>query len=351
MGPVTLTSMSIFSVEFGLPDHWRALTLVQLCAPDQFAVVAKRFAALASERPGFSFQVIVAPVAPTLPSGVVIAGSHTRPEKNGQSLTHFLNPALLPPQLGEHALVFVLGDLANPARDVRGDEFMDIFEAIYLRNGLANPASAAVINCADYLIPWREYFAVGEITRPEGTRIALPAWVLGEVKQRVFDFACRALERGPVVEIGRLFGGTAVIMGLAAQTVGSRFKVFSFDPYPHPFNDRLLEIYGVTDQVVLVDTTSESGAMFWASAQMPAVELLHVDGDHRYEAVVKDIRMWEPLLADSARIMFDDYGWNAHKLAGSTRAIFDEVISRSDRWGTIDCLGHSLTAIKRAGAS
>ena len=350
MDSVTFTSMSIFARDFALPVHWRALTLVQLCAPDQFLVVAKRFAGLAGERPGFSLQAVVAPAAPALPSGVALAGRHHRPEKNGSPLTNFVTPGSLPQSIGEHALIFVLGDLTNPARDVRGDEFMDVFEAIYLRNGLANPTSAAVINCADYLIPWRDYFAVGEICMPNGERIAIPAWVLGEVKQRVFDFASIALQRGPVVEIGRLFGGTAVIMGLAARAVGSRFKVFSFDPYPHPFNDRLLEIYGVADEVVLVDTASESGAMFWAGAQMPPVELLHVDGDHRYEAVVKDIQLWRPLLATGARIMFDDYGWNAHKLAGSTRAIFDEVISRRDHWGEIDCLGHSLTAIKRTGA-
>ncbi len=343
-----MLASSIFSQEFSLPDSWQSVTLVQLCVPDQFAVVARRFAGLAGSR---AVRAVVAVEAPPLPTTISISGRHHRPEKNGAPLTDFLPADALPASLEHDALVFVVGDLSNPARDVRGDEFMDVFEAIALRKGFANPESAAIINCADYFIPWRDYFAVGEIVTPSGETVALPAWVLGEVKQRVFDFAAAALQRGPIVEIGRLFGGTAVIMGLAARAVQSPFKLFSFDPFPHPFNDRLLELYGVSEQVVLVDMASEAGAMLWAASNLPPVQLLHVDGDHRYEAVTKDIQLWQPLLAPGARIMFDDYGWNAHKLAGSTRAIFDHVISRTDYWTDVDCLGHSLTAVKRGNAA
>ena len=346
-----MKATSIFAHDFVLPSRWRELTIVQLCAAEQFAIVARRFSAMAARRTGLQLRVVLSPLGAQLPASISIAGRHQRPEKSGSPFASYCTSNSLPERLGDSALLFVVGDAANPARDVRGDEFMDIFEAIYLRDGLNNPDAAAIINCADYLIPWRDYFAVGDITLPRtGQRVSLPAWVLGEVKQRVFDFASVALQRGPVVEIGRLFGGTAALMGLAAREVESPFKVFSFDPFPHPFNDRLLEIYGVADRVVLVDTPSEAGAMWWASASLPPVQLLHVDGDHRYEAVTKDIQLWQPLLAPGARIMFDDYGWNAHKLAGSTRAIFDHVISREDWWGEVDCLGHSLTAVKQKGA-
>lgn len=56
--------------------------------------------------------------------------------------------------------------------------------------------------------------------------------------------------------------------------------------------------------VTLHRATSVSVAGAWASGD---VGLLHIDGNHRYKAVLADIDAWTPHLAPSAVLVFDDY--------------------------------------------
>ena len=244
--------------------------------------------------------------------------------------------------------MFVVGDRNDPAANIRGDVLLDVLEYLHLNEVPDSLPQAAIINTGEYMIPWKGFFSVGQVRLPEcGELIDIAAWVGDPVKQRVVDCAYQAADKGPIVEIGRLFGGTAALLALGAREKDSDCNIFSFDPDPHIYNDRFLELYNVTDNVALVDIGSIEGALLWHAQGLPPVSLLHVDGDHRYESVKKDIDMWYPLLAPKATIMFDDFGYQAYKLAGTTRAIFEAIVSDTSRWEHVQVLGKSLTAVKR----
>ncbi|MDD3676282.1 class I SAM-dependent methyltransferase [Thauera propionica] len=49
------------------------------------------------------------------------------------------------------------------------------------------------------------------------------------------------------------------------------------------------------------------------------ISLLHIDGNHRYDEVLRDIQTWTPLLAEGGWLLLDDYVWafgDGPKIAG-----------------------------------
>ena len=61
-----------------------------------------------------------------------------------------------------------------------------------------------------------------------------------------------------------------------------------------------------------------------------AVSLLHVDANHRYDQVRRDVDAWEPLVMPGGWIVFDDYQWAFGD--GPTR-VGDELLET----GHFDC--------------
>lgn len=333
---------SIFHHTFEPPTNWQDVTLVQLCTDELFLRILKRF-------DDFDCNVsLITRQGSTLKLPNVRA-QHQRPAEPCEPFSHYCSGPVFSKNTSGAGTVFVFSDLEAPEKAHRGDRFLDVYEDIFCNRLEGSAFNAALINEAEYWMSWEQCFCVDEVRVPAtGELIPVSAWVVGAVKQRVVDIARDAATKGPLVEIGRLFGGTAVLMALALKESGSKSAVFSFDPYPHPYNDRFLKLYGVQDEVALCDMGGNEGARFWQTEGLPPVSLLHIDGDHAYEAVRRDISTWYPLLREGAVVMFDDYGYNSYKLAGSTRAIYEEVHKRPDRWTGVQSLGKSLVAVKRS---
>lgn len=116
----------------------------------------------------------------------------------------------------------------------------------------------------------------------------------------------RAYRPGRCVEIGTFCGASAIPI---AQTIAEwHGRLTCIDPWAaEPGNlrecaDNLIK-YDVASRVSLIVAPSLAAAEAWDTM----IDFLYIDGDHRYEAVLADLRAWWPWLADGAVICGDDY--------------------------------------------
>lgn len=159
-----------------------------------------------------------------------------------------------------------------------------------------------------------------------------PSAIPGHTKPRA-GRALRLMARSispelAIVEIGVFKGRSACYLGLGAQE-GHGAHVWAIDPwdlpgerYPyHWLQERpsrhaftkpetrlrahvaLLEC-GLTEQVTLVQSMSVDAGNTWDG---PRIGLLHVDGDHRADAIRADWQAWRPHLAPGSIVAFDDH--------------------------------------------
>ena len=125
----------------------------------------------------------------------------------------------------------------------------------------------------------------------------------------------REVRRGCIVEVGSYRGRSTVALGRGSLD-GHRVPVFAVEPH-QTFTGVLGGRFGPADAgafhramvetgcyhvVRLVSLGSEQAAPGW---RLP-VELLWIDGDHRYEGVRRDFASWRPHLTAGATIVFDD---------------------------------------------
>lgn len=75
----------------------------------------------------------------------------------------------------------------------------------------------------------------------------------------------------------------------------------------------------------LIEKTSFEASHQWGSND---IELLHIDGDHEYEAVRLDINLWEPLVVQGGYILLDDFAHDG--LPGVTQAAKELLFTRKD---------------------
>ncbi|MEO8502454.1 MAG: class I SAM-dependent methyltransferase [Acidobacteriota bacterium] len=125
----------------------------------------------------------------------------------------------------------------------------------------------------------------------------------------------RQVRSGCIVEVGSYRGRSTVALGRGSID-GSRVPVFAIEPHvvfigvlggrfgpadAGAFHRAMLET-GCYHVVRLISLSSEQVAPAW---RLP-IELLWIDGDHRYEGVRRDFDSWRPHLAPGATIVFDD---------------------------------------------
>lgn len=130
----------------------------------------------------------------------------------------------------------------------------------------------------------------------------------------LFDLASQ-VSSGCIVEIGSYRGRSTVALALGSLRHG-KVPVYAIDPH-EPFRGVLggefsprdrTEFFknilsaGVAEIVHLVNLRSEVAAKGWDQE----VSLLWVDGDHRYEAVRRDVECWEPFVVKNGVIGLHD---------------------------------------------
>ncbi len=155
----------------------------------------------------------------------------------------------------------------------------------------------------------------------------IPALLTTHEKQTLYRLAGLTPERGCIVEIGSFKGASAYLLAAGsagqsaaihcidtfmAENVVSSLGADTFAEFSHnvaPFYERIVVQRGWSTEVV-------------GEIKQP-IDLLFVDGDHSYEGVSADLRLYLPKLAADAVVMMHD---SAHPPVA--QAIREQVLPR-----------------------
>ena len=118
-----------------------------------------------------------------------------------------------------------------------------------------------------------------------------------------------------IVEIGTRIGGTAYLLGKSNR------RTYTIDDYSYVdsnYEQSMANLKSLKN-VHLLQGTSESFAKKWKEP----IDLLFIDGDHRYEGAKLDIDLWLPFVKQGGYAVFHDY--DSH--VGITK-VLTEVLTR-----------------------
>ncbi|MEK6828653.1 MAG: class I SAM-dependent methyltransferase [Nanoarchaeota archaeon] len=144
-----------------------------------------------------------------------------------------------------------------------------------------------------------------------------------EEAKALYDCASRVPEKGVIVEIGTLGGGSAYILWQGKQR---GVEIYTIDDYIKEGIDlkkTLANLYfwGFRNQIHVIKGDSVEIGLQWKKP----IDLLFIDGGHDYEQVKKDIQAWAPHVKDEGIVCFHDYkSWD-----GVTKAV-DEFFDTED---------------------
>lgn len=157
----------------------------------------------------------------------------------------------------------------------------------------------------------------------------------------LLEVARRAVE-GDIVEIGSWWGRSAFIFCWLARYYGIG-KLLCVDPWTNEHliqgektvdsgsaqvdAEEALQVFQIgllpfnANHINYLRMTSVEGAGHYAGSKSVSSEafgkteyageisILHIDGNHAYEAVKADIESWQPFMRNGGWIIFDDYVW------------------------------------------
>ena len=183
----------------------------------------------------------------------------------------------------------------------------------------AKPAVPTPQAIRPQLRTWRDRRSLARATPAFGSALAKVEDIEGftsPVELSLLFHLARVPGPGHIVEIGSYLGRSTIVMAHAARDAGSP-PVVAVDPHTRalgydgeePFDTREhfeanLRRTGVAGAVRLEHTTSVHAAARWDDGP---VRLLFVDGWHSHEAVLADVRAWQPHLRPDASVVFDDF--------------------------------------------
>lgn len=120
------------------------------------------------------------------------------------------------------------------------------------------------------------------------------------------------IKGGRIVEIGSYSGRSSIILGSVANKNGTR--LCCVDTFQETPKEKFIENMRLAGVVYgLLAMTSEKASYIYKHK----IDLLFVDGDHRYEGVKKDCELWLPKLKPGGYVCFHDYktSWDGVKRA------------------------------------
>jgi hypothetical protein len=164
-------------------------------------------------------------------------------------------------------------------------------------------------------------------------------WMTDAQARRLWERAAEVDDGGVIVEIGSFHGRSTIVLASAS---GAGVRVFAIDP--HGGGDRgprevtpdqtrgdtdhrtfmaNIEAAGVAGRVTHVRKPSADA---FADAP-PSIDLLYIDGAHRYAPALDDIRRWGSRVRDEGTMLIHD-SWSS---VGVTGALLVEMV-RSTEW-------------------
>ncbi|MEA3076703.1 MAG: hypothetical protein QOF60_1611 [Actinomycetota bacterium] len=182
-------------------------------------------------------------------------------------------------------------------------------------------------------------------------------WMTDAQARRLWDAACGLAPGARVVEIGSFQGRSTIVLASAAA---DGVEVVAIDPHagndrgPQEFSGYEAEAEG--DHAAFVANLSAAGVadrvrhlrMFSTEALGEvdgAVELLYIDGAHRYRPALDDVRRWGDRVADGGTLLIHD----SFSSVGVTLAILRALLV--DRRFRYEGRSGSLASYRRVPAA
>lgn len=146
------------------------------------------------------------------------------------------------------------------------------------------------------------------------------------------------------IEIGTYQGGT--LLGWAKVTKEILISIDLLDGYP-PQKQKLYKILNYPEQtpeIITIQQSSQEVSTFKSVQKIlgkKQVDLLYIDGDHRYEGVKRDFELWSPLVKSGGVVVFHDIienqgsNYGVHLLWSELKPHFqvEEIISEPSQNG------------------
>lgn len=124
----------------------------------------------------------------------------------------------------------------------------------------------------------------------EAKRRKAHIWTLmTEDEQRLLFNVAQKCKGGLIVEIGAFYGGSTSILCLACPAA----DVISFDNFTHHDNPSAVRLKDNLAKAGITNHSLHEGSSLDVKWDRP-IDLLFIDGDHGYEAVIHDLKTFAP---------------------------------------------------------
>ena len=167
----------------------------------------------------------------------------------------------------------------------------------------------------------------------------VPGWRSDEEAVTLYELARGCTGRGVIVEIGSFKGRSTICLALGSQA-GRSVPVYAIDPGHgwKRFAEFQANIRRAGIEAVVTPIAAASAEAF-SSFPEPAIELLFIDGSHRYDLVDLDVHLWTQKLVDGGMLAMHDT--NAH-FPGSCR-VAEERMYRGTQYRHVRFIYSSMT--------
>ena len=124
----------------------------------------------------------------------------------------------------------------------------------------------------------------------------------GSQPRFLYELSSDTKDLGEIVEIGTCAGKSTIALAFGQQAKQGR-PIYTIDIAEHPEIDKNIESAGVGEFIERVVERSSLLGKKWDKS----IELLFIDGDHRYNGIVSDLRHWCRHVAPGGKVAFHDY--------------------------------------------
>ena len=159
--------------------------------------------------------------------------------------------------------------------------------------------------------PNEEFFSKEGFTFSVARRFLPIAVLFAWDAYHLFYHAKRIPDKGTYLEIGGAFGGSVICAYLASQVSGTQMDLITIDPffkYNNPDENWTKEDFvrntSFIPHLTLINSVSDQ-----AKDKIPdsSIDLLFVDGSHRYEQVKRDLENYWPKVKIGGILLGHDY--------------------------------------------
>jgi predicted O-methyltransferase YrrM len=167
----------------------------------------------------------------------------------------------------------------------------------------------------------------------------VPGWLSDEEATALYELAKGCTGRGVIVEIGSFKGRSTICLGLGSQA-GHGVPIYAIDP-GHGWK-RFAEFQANIRRAGVEELVTPIAAMSadaFPDFPEPAIELLFIDGSHRYDLVDLDFHLWTRKLVDGGMLAMHD---TSTYFPGSCR-VAEEQMYRGSHYRRVRFIYSSMT--------